>query len=53
MIDNLIASYHQYYAQILTWYHAADLLTQYAIIVASGIAVFLLSMMMVLSRITK
>ena len=53
MIDQLASLYHQYYSQITIWYHAADALTQYSILIASGIFVFLLSMIMALSKMTK
>ncbi len=53
MIDRLIASYHQLFAQIATWYHASDLLTQYVIMVVSGVFILLLSMIMVFSKLTK
>ena len=53
MIDMLNAQLHQYYYQVITWYSAAGALTQYAVIVASGTAVFLISVTMVLSRIIK
>jgi hypothetical protein len=53
MIERLLSSYDQFFAQVDTWFHSTDLLTQYVIIIVSGIVVLLLSMIMVFSRMSK
>ncbi len=53
MIDRVMSLYQQYYALAASWYQGADMLTQYLIIIVSGIVALLLSMAMFLSRITK
>jgi len=53
MIDRLTMMYQGLYAHFLSWYQAADLLTQYVIIIVSALIAFLLSVFMILSRITK
>jgi hypothetical protein len=53
MINRLMASYYQYYTSFMTWYHAADLPTQYLFLIVSGLIVFFFSTIVVLSRITK
>jgi len=53
MIDRLISSYHQCYSQVAAWFHGTDLLTQYVVIIVSGIIIFLLSMIKVLSKMSK
>lgn len=53
MIEKMMELYQQYYTQVMTWYQASDALTQYVVLCASGIVLFLLSITMVLSRITR
>lgn len=53
VIDILRDLYFQYYNQFMTWYGAADALTQIAVIVISGLAVLVLLGIIVLSRFTK
>jgi hypothetical protein len=53
MIERLASLYHQCFAQVATWFHGTDLLTQYVVIIVSGIIIFLLSMIMVLSKMSK
>ncbi len=53
MVDVLTGLFHQYYSYFTTWYSAAGVLTQYVVILASGAAVFLITVFMILSRITK
>ncbi len=53
MIERLVSVYQNYYGQVAMWYHGSDMLTQYVIVVASGIFILLLSMVMFFSRFTK
>lgn len=53
MIDRLKDLYYQYYNQFMTWYNAADDVTQIAVVVASGLAVAVLLGLIFLSKITK
>lgn len=53
MIERATELYLEYHALITQWYHAADPLTQYGVIIASGMLVFFVSVIMILSRITK
>lgn len=53
MIERLASLYHQCFTQVAGWFHGTDLLTQYVVIIVSGIIIFLLSMIMVLSKMSK
>ena len=53
MLDKLMDLYHQYYSQFMTWYQAADDLTQYVVIISSGVVVLILIFFIVLSKIIK
>ncbi len=53
MIGRMAELYDQYYGQLMIWYQGADMLTQYVVVVASFVAVFMLSAMMYLSRFTR
>ena len=45
MIDVLTGLFHQYTDQFMTWHYAAGNLTQYSVIIASGMAFFLITPM--------
>jgi len=53
MIDLMTGMFHQYYDQLITWYSGAGNLTQYAVMMAAGITFFMITVFMILSRITK
>jgi hypothetical protein len=53
MIDRLRDLYYQYYNQFMTWYSAADEMTQITVIVISGLAVFVLVGIIFLSKLSK
>ena len=53
MIITLTNWYYQYYGHFMTWYHGADILTQYVVILGSAVALFLLSIFMVLTRLLR
>ena len=45
--------FYQYYNQFMTWYNAADDVTQIAVLVASGVTVLFVLGIIFLSRLTK
>jgi len=53
MIEVITDLYQQYSSQCMAWYHAAGILTQYAVIIAFGITFFLISVFMILARIAR
>ena len=53
IIDSLTVLFRQYCNQIMAWYYAAGTLTQYSVIIALGVTAFLVSILMILSRITR
>lgn len=53
MITELKDFIYQYYNQFMTWYDAADDLTQVAVLVASGLAVLFMLGLIFLSKVTK
>ncbi len=53
LLEKIMDFSHYYYGQFLNWYHASDLLTQYIVLTVSGIVLFLFSVTVVMSKITK
>ena len=53
MINELTGIFQQYCDQLMTWYYAAGTLAQYSVIIALGITAFLVTVVMILSMVTK
>jgi hypothetical protein len=53
MITELKGLFYQYYNQFITWYDAADDLTQVGVLVASGVAILFMLGFIFLSKISK
>ena len=52
MIDKLKDLYYEYYNPFMTWYNAADEITQIAVVVSVSLAVFFLLGLIFLSKLT-
>ncbi len=53
VIGKILQEWHHCYHQVLTWYHAADILTQYGVLIIFLVILFLLSTLFLLSRMLK
>lgn len=53
MMEHVLELSRQCYGQMISWYNAADPLTQYVVLGVSFIVMFLISTVVILSRITK
>jgi len=53
MIDKVIDIYNQYYNQFITWYNGLEESLKYMFIIAVGFMIFLVFVLLFLSRISK